>query len=258
MKKITLALSALLLILILTSCSSDSSSPSPSISGALLKNEIVTDPSDGSSYTMTYTYSGTNLTQIAYDDDDSYDKFYYTGDLITKIEFYDDTDFLEGKVIYTYNSDNKLASYVSVDYVNDNGDREVYTYNSDGTVSGVSYYGDSVSQNTPSTTRTISFSNGEVSSEVTTSGSGSISTYTYTYDTKNNPYKNITGYNKIAAYADSDNTGVAHNVVTRVRTSGAFTNTSNYSYTYNSSDYPLTLSSSTSGIVNESIQYIYQ
>ena len=194
----------------------------------------------------------------SYDDDDSYDKFYYTGDLITKIEFYDDADFLEEKVTYTYNADGKLTSYVSVDFVNDDGDREVYTYNADGTVSGVSYFGDSVSQTTPGTTRTISFSNGEVSSEVSSSGFGSDTTYTYTYDTKNHPYKNIKGYDKIAAYSDSDNSGVAHNLLTRVQTSGAFTNTNTYSYTYNSDDYPLTMSTSTSGILNESIQYIYQ
>lgn len=253
MKNFTLAFSTLFLIL--TSCSSDSSSSSTS-SELLLKKEIVTDPSDGSSYTMTYTYNGTNLVKISYDDDDSYDKIYYTGDLITKIEFFDDADFLEEKVTYTYNSDNKLSSYVSVDYLNDNGEREVYTYNSDGTVSGVSYYGDSVTQTTLGTSRTITLSNGEVISEVSTSGSGSSTTYTY--DTKNHPYKNIKGFDKIGGFSDSDNIGVTHNLLTRVQTNGSFTNTENYSYTYNSDNYPLTMSSSTLGVVNETVQYIYQ
>lgn len=254
MKNFALSFSALFMIL--TSCSSDESSSSSS--ELLLKKEIVTDSSDGSSYTMTYNYSGTNLTKISYSDDGSYDKFYYEGDLIAKIEFYDDTDFLEAKVTYTYTSDGKLASYVSLDFVNDDGDREVYTYNANGTVSGVSYFGDSVSQNIPGTTRTISFSNGEVSSEVSSSGFGSDTSYTYTYDTKNNPYKNIKGYSNIAAYSDSDNTGVSHNLLTRVRTSGSITNTNDFTYTYNSDDYPLTVSGSTAGVVNETIQYIYQ
>jgi hypothetical protein len=252
MKNVALAFSALFMIL--TSCSSDSSSSSSS--EVLLQNEIVTDASDGSSYTMTYMYSGTNLTKISYDDDGSYDKYYYTGDLITKIEFFDDADVLKEKTTYTYNSDSKLASYVSVNYVNDNGEREVYTYNTDGTVSGVSYYGDSVTQTTPSSTRTITLSNGEVISEVSTSGSGT--TFTYTYDTKNHPYKNIKGFDKIGAYSDSDNIGVAHNILTRVRTSGTITNTENNSYTYNSDNYPLTASSSTLGVVYETVQYIYQ
>lgn len=250
MKNFALTFSALFMILM--SCSSDSSSSSSEI---LLKNEIVTDPSDGSSYTMTYTYNGTNLTKISYDDDGSYDKFYYTGDLITKIEFFDDTDFLEGKTTYTYNSDNKLTSYVSLDYLSDDGEREVYTYNTNGTVSGVSYYGDLVTQTTPSSTRTITLSNGEVISEVSTSGSNS---FTYTYDTKNHPYKNIKGFDKIGAYSDSDNLGVNHNLLTRVQTSGTFTNTQNYSYTYNSDNYPLTMSSSVLGVVQETVQYIYQ
>jgi hypothetical protein len=252
MKKFALAFSALFMIL--TSCSSDSSSSSSS--EVLLKNEIVTDASDGSSYTMTYTYSGTNLTKISYDDDGSYDKVYYTGDLITKIEYFDDADVLEERTTYTYNSDSKLTSYVSVDYINDNGEREVYTYNADGTVSGVSYNGDSVTQTTPGSTRTITFSNGEVISEVSTSGSGS--NITYTYDTKNHPYKNIKGFDKIGAYSDSDNIGVTHNLLTRVQTSGTFTNTQNYSYTYNSDNYPLTMSSSVLGVVQETVQYIYQ
>jgi hypothetical protein len=251
MKNFGLAFSALFMIL--ASCSSDSSSSTSS--EVLLKNEIVTDASDGSSYTMTYTYSGTNLSKISYDDDSSYDKVYYTGDLITKIEYFDDADVLEERTTYTYNSDNKLISYVSLDYVNDNGEREVYTYNADGTISGVSYYGDSVSQTTPGSTRTITLNNGEVISEVSTSGSNS---FTFTYDTKNHPYKNIKGFDKIGAYSDSDNIGVTHNLLTRVQTSGTFTNTQNYSYTYNSDNYPLTMSSSTLDVVYETVQYIYQ
>jgi hypothetical protein len=251
MKNFAFAFSALFMIL--TSCSSDSSSSSNS--ELLLEKEIVTDSSDGSTYTMTYTYNGTNLSKISYDDDGTYDKFYYTGDLITKIEFFDDADVLEQRTTYTYNSDNKLISYVSLDYLNDDGEKEVYTYNADGTVTGVSYYGDSVTQTNLGSTRTLTFSNGEVVSEVSTSGSN---TFTYTYDTKNHPYKNIKGFDKIGAYSDSDNIGVNHNLLTLVQNSGTFTNTQNYSYTYNSDNYPITMSSSTMGVVYETVQYIYQ
>jgi YD repeat-containing protein len=252
MKKIICLLS--LSFLILQSCSSDSSSSSPT-NNPLLKSETITDASDGSSYTINYTYNGNKLLKATYSDDGSYDKYYYTGDLITKIEFYDDVDFLEQKVTYTYNADNKLVSYVDLNFNSDDGIRETYTYNPDGTVTVVTYIGDTVSQTDLNATRTITFlANGEVVSDESVSGS---STLTYTYDTKNNPYKNITGMDKISGYADSENVGIIHNVLTKVQTSGTFTYTTNFEYTYNANDYPTTVTDSQSGILSETTAYTY-
>ena len=62
----------------------------------------------------------------------------------------------------------------------------------------------------------------------------------YTYDTKNNPFKNITGGDKIN-FINIEAIGVSRNILTDTYTS-TFTNTELFTttYTYNSLDFPLT------------------
>ncbi|MDI1315767.1 hypothetical protein [Flavobacterium sp.] len=252
MKKIVLACSALLLML--SSCSSSDSNSSSS--NQKLRQEITTDNA-GNSDTQTFTYTGDKLLRVN-DSDGTYYKAIYTGNLITKLEGYDDTDALIDQSTFTYNSNNKLASYIYLDFEQDTAEREVFAYNSDGTISSSYYYGNSASA-TPTdlvTTRTITLLDGEVVSIVSTGDDNS--SYTYTYDTKNNPYKNILGYDKIAGYADAGNRGVLRNIVTETRVTTGFTYTDNYSYTYDTSDFPLTSSISQSGMTMETVQYIYE
>lgn len=254
MKKVILGFSALLLILSSCSPSSDSSSSSSTLK---LHQQIITG-SGADDNTETYTYNGDKLVRIDNSVDGSYTKVYYTGDLVTKFEDYDNTDFLFGKSIYTYNAENKLASYISSDFDQDTAEKEVFTYNTNGTISSSYYYGDSATT-VPTdlvTTRVITLLDGEVHTVVSTGDDNS--TYTYTYDSKNNPYKNILGFDKLGGYADGENLGIMHNIVTETHVNAGVTSTDNYAYTYNSSDFPLTSVVSVLGITMETVQYIYE
>ena len=176
MKKLALACSVFLLILSSCSSSSDSSSSST----LKLHQQIITDNS-GISDTDTFTYNGNKLLRID-SSDGSYTKAYYTGNLITKFEDYDDTDTLIEQSTYTYNSDSKLESYIYLDFVQDTAEKEVFTYNANGTISSSYYYGNSSSA-TPTdmvTTRVITLLDGEVHTTVSTGNDDSTYTYTYT------------------------------------------------------------------------------
>ena len=72
--------------------------------------------------------------------------------------------------------------------------------------------------------------------------------------------KNILGYDKLAGYADGENLGIMHNIVTEAHldANSGVTYTDNYAYTYNSSDFPLTSVVSQLGITMETVQYIYE
>lgn len=254
MKKLALACSTFLLILSSCSSSSDSSSSSTDLK---LHQLIITGSADAN--TATYTYSGNKLLRIDNSADGSYEKVYYTGNLVTKFEYYDDTNTLLEKTTYTYNSDNKLASYTYVDFDGDTAEKEVFTYNSNGTVSSSYSFANSASEDPTDvvTTRVITIIDGEVHSTVSTGDDNT--TYTYTYDTKNNPYKNILGFDKLGGYADNENLGVIHNIVTESHQSaGSSAVTDTYTYTYNSSDFPTTAIVTETGTTMETLQYIYE
>lgn len=254
MKKVILGFSAL--ILILSSCSSSSDSSSSSSTLKLHQQIITGNPADNN--TATYTYNGNKLLRID-NTDGTYTKVYYTGDLVTKFEYYDDTNFLIEQSTYTYNAENKLASYTYLGFEQDTAEKEVFTYNANGTISSSYYYGNSATAAPTDlqTTRLITLLDGEVHTTVSTGNDNT--TYTYTYDTKNNPYKNILGFDKLGGYADGENLGIMHNIVTESHQNpGSSAITDNYAYTYNSSDFPLTSIVSESGITKETVQYIYE
>lgn len=254
MKNLALACSAFLLILSSCSSSSDSSSSSGNLK---LHQQIITNDF-GDSNTATYTYNGDKLLRIDNSADGSYSKVYYTGNLVSKFEDYDDTDTMIEKSTYTYNSDNKLASYTYFNYGDDAAEKEVFTYNANGTISSSYYFSDSASV-TPTdlaTTRVITLVDGEVYTVVSTGDNNS--TYTYTYDTKNNIYKNILGFDKLGGYADGENLGIMHNIVTESYQDGGGTQTDNYTYTYNSSNFPITAIITESGVTQQTEQYIYE
>jgi PBP1b-binding outer membrane lipoprotein LpoB len=239
MKKILclVAFSAVLL----TSCSSSDSSSTPvTESDVLVTKTVETYAYDNSTITTNYTYDGKKIVSSS-DSDGVYENYTYTGDLITNVKTYDDTNALIVEEFLTYNGSGQLVTYLSKDYENDHGRKEVFVHNSNNTVSYSVYKGDNSSQTTLSETGTIHLTNGEVTQIDTTVLSPSYSgTRVYTYDTKNNPFKNITGGDKIN-FINEEAIGVFRNILTDHYTSTfptdeMFTTT----YTYNSLDFPLT------------------
>ncbi len=256
MKKIIFFVSAFALLL--TACSSDDSDPAPATpSGPLLKKMMLTSSDeDSDSYwnsTINFTYNGNKLVQ--YIDEDNYKAvFTYTGDLITKIEYFDDT-ILDAQDLFTYNSNGKLIEYRDINLLVDVEFRFTYTYNTNGTVTAQQYQG-TVGNTSPVFSPDIyTFTNGEL----TNTNSGSI-----TYDSKNNPFKNVTGYQEIITpeflddylIAFGRNQNMTSFSVGTSTTEGTFS-----SYTYNSDNYPVTstttanFSTGFNGTVN--VQYFY-
>lgn len=225
--------------LLLTSCSSSDSSSS-SDSDVLVTKSVETDNLSGTTLTTNYTYNGKKLVKET-DSDGYYQTYTYTGDLITKITYLSDADEIEETETFTYNADSKLIRYVRAEVFIDQGVREEFVYNSDGTISTTTYSGTATSQTDLLNTSVIHFSGGEVSMTELFDGSTLVSTHTYTYDTKNTPFKNVIGFDKIAVI-EAESIGLNHNILVDDYTESSnnfiYTNT----YTYNSSNYPLTWS----------------
>jgi len=177
----------------------------------------------------------------------NYETYTYTGDLITQVKNYNSSDVLAETETFTYDANNQLITYVRVQLAADTGVKVNFAYNSNGTISTTTYYGTASSQPTLSGTGDVVISGGEV---VMQSSSGSM--HTYTYDTKNNPFKNVTGFDKIMMIGATG--GVRHNVLTDTDTAGYVYTTA---YTYNGMDFPLTATLSEGSSAISTTEYLY-
>lgn len=235
MKKLLFLIS----ILFFTACSSDDDNKANS--ETILVTKIV-ETYEGNGTTDTYTtylnYDGSKLVGQTFDIPNSNAAVTYTGNLITKIEYFYNSNLAQ-EVLYAYDSSERLINFKRYEYggSNDFGVNVDYVYNSDGTVSYEKESGNLPTLN-PSSTGVINFNtDGSVSTIVASNGY----TYTYTYDTKNSPFKNIMGIDKLIFEDDEASNFILHNFLTRIEDSGFSTTTTNYSYTYNSNNYPTQL-----------------
>lgn len=228
MKKFLLLFCAMALAL--TSCSSDNDS-SPSSDLVLLKKTISTD-SDGEKITTIYKYDGNKIVSII-DDAGEFNRYFtYTGDLITKIEYKLPNGTIDQINTYEYDSNKRLITFVRVEPLDELGSKEVYTYNTDGSVSITDYRGDEKTQTELNGEGKIIFAGGEVA-KITINYGPSRS---YTYDDKNNPTKNVLGFDKIA-FDDSEASGVLHNIISE-KDIDYDEELASYVFTYNSDNYP--------------------
>lgn len=195
--------------------------------------DTYTRPAGDSIVTSNFTYNGFKLVSVIGDTDDSDLYATYTGDLITKLEYRFADGAVEQTELFSYDDTNRLSTYVRIDPAMDWGNKETYVYNADGTVSVTHFIGDATTQTQLNNTAVITFANGEISN--ITNDLGSV--YTYSYDTKNNPLKNITGYNKIAI-AGGIAEGIAHNIIQENESFSGVNTVYNYVFTYNAAGYP--------------------
>jgi len=242
-------------VLFLTSCSSNDSNDAATVneSDVLVTKSIESYANGDPSITTNYTYNGKKMIK-SIDSEGYYELYTYTGDLLTKIDYYDSDDTLEETETFAYNSNGKLATYVRAEFTVNQGVRETFVYNNDGTVSTTTYFGDTTSQTDVLNTSTIEFSGSEVA--MTTLNTGSM--HMYTYDTKNNPFKNVIGFDKIAVL-EAESVGLYHNILTDTYTESSLTHIYNSVYTYNALNFPLTWaeSESTSPASTITTQYFY-
>ncbi|WP_163410568.1 hypothetical protein [Flavobacterium ajazii] len=243
MKKILCFFGALTFAL--TSCSSDDDSSSGSSDLVLLKKTILTD-SEGEKVTTTYKYNGNKIVSMVDGDLNLY--FTYKGDLITKIEYkYPDGTLVQLET-YEYNTENKVVSYVMSEPIDELGRKDIFTYNADGTVSVKNYIGDDKTQTMYNGQAKLTYVNGELTKYDSDYGGN----YIFTYDDKNNPMKNVLGYDKISSI-DGVADGRLHNVVSEEGDGPKYT----YTYEYNSNGYPVKSIEKADEETEETIQLFY-
>lgn len=220
---------AAIALFMMTSCSDDdSNSTNGNTEDTVLLKKTIEQSSEGT-ITSIYTYNGTKLTRIT-SSDGSTSEFVYTNDLLTKaIYLGEDIDQEDN---YTYDSQGRLSTYVSLDKDLSWGNKNEYTYNQNGIITVKEYRGNLESQTELDQTSTITFENGNI-----TKYERGNQKFVYTFDTKNAPTKNITGNNAMAlSFAD----GGVNNQLSYTQTYDISTvaESSVFTYVYNANNYP--------------------
>ncbi len=230
------------IILSMTSCSSDDNSRT---SVVLLKK--LTNVSFGTNGEYNFTYNGTKLNKVTFTldnqtDGNGYDKYFYTGDLITEIKRYNASNHNIIRTLFTYNLSNQLTQVVRLELDANYGRKTVYQYNPDGSIESSIYSGNLESQNTASSlTEKVYFQNGEIVAKEYTIGT-SQSSIGFSYDSANHPLKNVTGLGAIKIYdfmADGL-FGVEHNLLQRAvyDANGDLDHSISFEGVYNQDNYP--------------------
>lgn len=234
MKKLIYAFSALALLF--ASCSSDSDSStddSSDTSGLLAK--IVETYGDGSVETITFTYNGNKI--VKHTSDFGEETVYtYTGDLITEEKYYVDGN-LDETILYEYDANQRV--FKTTRNYEFGSEIDVLTYNANNTVSFVTTSGTETIA-----VGTIYLNGNQPYKKEITEYPGTGEEYSWveetTFDSKNNPFKNVTGYSKLEIGTPSYTRGYY----------GVLNNALGYSmdnvvketvtYTYNGDNYPVT------------------
>ena len=215
MKKIFLLLSVTFLFL--QSCSSDNNSENSNNSGNMLLKRLEYSDNFGPIY---FNYNGTKLNYYSFGEPSGLLKkqFTYSGDLITKAEWFENGVATGEKQTYSY-LNNKVIEERNyspgaiLEYIRN------ISYNSDGSIDVIEtgYNGNSSGGNTAF----IDSNNNIVQTGYAL----------YEYDNMNNPYKNITGYYKLYLGNGGNNNCTQENTTYRGSTT--------YNYQYNSQNYPI-------------------
>lgn len=234
---------AFLIIGTIMSCNSDSQSEKETqTANTILVKKIIKTYSINDISTVTYIYDGNKI--ISESSDGGFIATYtYTGNVITKIVETVNNTFQRSKE-YTY-LNGRVTSAVEKTNNNDT-DSYSYEYNSNGTVS---YSRTRTGSET--TTGILTITNGNIVKNEEFYGGQypSTSTYTYGYDTKNNPFKNVLGFNLLL---DVHQEMFSMNNMTQDGSSGSGS-IDTRTFKYNGDNYPTDANFST----GESYQYFY-
>ena len=255
MKK--LCFSLFLLALTLTSCSNDNEQTAPVVTdpnSILVKKTIDTSPSPNPQSITNYNYSGNKLLNTI-DNEGGKDVYTYTSDLITKIEFFRNNILLSTQ-LFVYNSNKKLIEHKYFNnYNNSEGLRKTFVHNANNTISCNEYSGDFTTQNQFESSAII------YDNKIETTSQGIIYKDFFTFDNKNNPYKNILGFDKISFIYDTriSFSNYTQNVVSSYSIDPATNqqiNPSNSVITYNTNNFPILDVTTSYGDENK-IEYFY-
>ncbi len=232
----------------LASCSGDDSNSSDLASSNLVKKKVYIWNSE--TYIYTFFYNGNKIVNEVLRGTKT--NYSYTGDLITKIEYLNGNGGVETSFEYTY-ANGKMATCLR----RNSGDRYYdtetrYTYNSDNTVSYVDYLilkGTNAVIDEADTYGKYTYSGGNlVKNEYSYNGKEFLDIFEY--DTKNNPFKNITGF---ALLLNKEEAVSVNNVVKKISSNNSFTST----YIYNNNGFPTEGKDFYNGTPDSITQYIY-
>lgn len=190
MKKLFLFIGASLLML--TSCSSDDSNSSEPTATVLLKKTSTV--SNGKTYTQDFTYSGNKIVSNV-DRDGNKTAFTYTGDFITKVVNIDNKGVVDYTIDFTY-TNGKLTSKLTYESGEKYKYKTKYVHNTDGTISFEEFrvaLDTGVEQESGNIGKYTYKGGNLIKKEKSYYGSESI--ISYEYDAKNNPFKNVLGFN---------------------------------------------------------------
>ncbi|MCC9064154.1 hypothetical protein [Flavobacterium piscisymbiosum] len=231
MKKLLYLFAASLLVF--TSCSNDDNNSSDPASSILVKK--ITEYENSLPVSRDVLYNGNKIVSIT-ETDGSQTKFTYNGNQIVKIEEFDEDGLSEGPIEYGY-TNGLMTSYVKK-YDDLYNHKTKYIHNNDGTVSYEQFKvnistGD---EEKYGQTGKLTFKDGNlIKAERSYDQFGSVEIYEY--DTQNNPFKNVAGYNLLL-----DEEPTTNNVIKRTETSGSgnnvYTYETIYSYKYDANNYP--------------------
>ncbi len=255
MKKLLSLLSAVLFVF--ASCSKDDNNESSDPVSSILVKKITTIDGKGNSSSESYLYNGNKIISMT-EDDGSVTKYTYTGDLITKIDEIAKDGSLNYTTAYSY-INGKIDSAIG----NDDDDtyyyKTKYTYNQDGTVSYDSFRGVTSTgvEEEYGATGKYTFKDGNIV-KLEVSYYGREYSYIYEYDTKNNPLKNVLGYNLLL----DDVSFNYNNIIKETSTFTSETKTDTFeevnTYKYNENNYPTEKITKFSGSNDtETVQYVY-
>ncbi|QLC65905.1 hypothetical protein LPB248_06280 [Flavobacterium sp. LPB0248] len=212
-------------LLIFTSCSSEDNSSQNTETSRVPKKQIIS--SVNAPVTIDFVFDGNKIVSSTHSGNYVV-KYTYTGDLITKKESSDLTNE------YNY-TNGKLTTYLRKLTGRDYYDKYSYTYESNDVVSFVV------------TRITISTGAEEVISakNIYTLKNGNIIKYetsssviTYKYDNKNNPMRNILGFNKIFEEQPQVSSSVNNVTSYTVTLANNSSYTNEITYTYDDNNFP--------------------
>lgn len=258
MKKLIYAFSAM--VLLFASCSSDSESTTTNMPSNLptkMIEDYIWQGNIVDKVTRNFVYNGNKLVEMTYEGDHAPYKevFTYTGDLITKIEYFENDDLYQVEE-FQYDGQGRLTlsqkfEGEALDVLNE---QNTYIYNADGT-----FIRNRTNDFVDSTDK-FYIVNGEIS-KIESIQNGEVyapSTQLITYDAKNNPFKNIVGFAKIYGLSDElAMQGFQSNIVMKDRPEGVFDIHNVYEYVYNANNYPTTMVRNPNDEEVLNVQYFY-
>jgi hypothetical protein len=236
-------------LLVMTSCSSDDDSNSVDPVNLTLVKKTVSTGMDGDR-TSLITYNGNKIVSIV--TNNVYKtNFTYTGDVITKIESLDEKNVVDDVTEYTY-VNGKVVSFIEKDVEATYNSKTKYTYNTDGTISYEKFNINKITgtEVAAGNSGKYTFKDGNLIKIV-----DSRSSVVYEYDTKNNPYKNVLGFNQLL---DNEELGSINNSVKRTSVSGSDTYVYKITFVYDGNNFPTEEKSfDSTGKLENTIQYFY-